>query len=1131
MRNGFDTEKDLSQVNPQTPEPELTPRQNKIYRNLQDIGPEIAAFYLDGVKILQNKELKTAANLLAHVAREIDGGLRDVLAERRKEELEFVICTPDDETLRCEKKGEGTIKFDINTPGTVKLIYKKIARHKPSILQSLDIDEPSPIAKKWIEVTGRFNKFAHRHGTWKSPRNREEFEHLWYDFEEVLADLVGSYLNLLKRVDRILAYKAPTDEIIETLPNLLQSEARRAYFFRELKHPAWLKPLKDAGWFDPDENPLPYESPDTWGYYRIPVWYALAYLETIANHPERPIDLLVDIVNAIVDYAKDTGKGIENHRTNQRIIQIIGKLPIDRIESKHITFMATVLKSSGEWVSMEIGETILPKFLKEGKKELILDLLKVMFEAKVVNGWIRPAMKEYWLKEAIKQQEQAISELCGFEAAQITLAQIRSLVDEGVHSFDFIERIETEPSYGPQQRYDELLVSFTCRLFHLASPDRIAETVKSLLKEGVAAEHDYQDGKGSPAIFARIALNAITHHYDHLKRLFWEWEGNPLEEYKLKPQLYQLIQTHCLNFNEGEIDQILHWIESHQYYIVLLAKNDEEHTKIAALYKREWLTALLDTGNEKVSTAYRRYKQINPVKIENPGLSRSIKIGSEEVNVMTVAKLSEMSNAEIAQYLNDFQEKQYWADSTPHRLLEALRECVKANPQRFTDGLQSFQSVRYQYQHSILFGLLHAWRDKRKFDWSALLEFIYQILSSEQFWTERAEEPFNYRNRIISTTADLVSEGTRDDKHAFDPQLLLAAEKILIVLVEHIEPGVSTLKNLHLDVLNSLRGRVFSAMVDYALRYARINNAEQGIRWPRAIREDFTKRLDRSVEPSFEFSFTLGNSLPYLLYLDEEWVTDNIARIFPKQDESHWKAAFSGYLFCPRIFEYCYSLLKKRGDYQRALNTDFEDQKVLDKLIAHVCTGWIEDDETLDDKTSLIYQLINSDNPKLLSEMVHFFWKQQDNTSDKVKPKVRQAWRTLIEVISPNSAKAEYQGLLSSLSGWLRLIDRIDTETLEWLKLSAKYIKRGFDSTSFVKALRAHVPQTPREVGMLYLEMLNNKVYPNSPLTDIQETIRILYNQGYKKEADEICELYAAAGPDAKVALDLLRPLWEEYQN
>ena len=225
------------------------------------------------------------------------------------------------------------------------------------------------------------------------------------------------------------------------------------------------------------------------------------------------------------------------------------------------------------------------------------------------------------------------------------------------------------------------------------------------------------------------------------------------------------------------------------------------------------------------------------------------------------------------------------------------------------------------------------------------------------------------------------------------------------------------------------------------------------------------------------------------------------------------------------ISEDLYSLLKKRGYYQKALNTDFADQKVLGKLIKHVCTGWIEDNETLNDETSLIYQLINSGNPKLLSEMVDFFWRQQDNTPDKVKSKVRPAWRALIEVLSQNSSKAEYQEILSSLSGWLELIDKIDEETLKWLKLSAKHVERGFNSASFVEALRKHVSQTPKEVGVIYLEMLNNEVYPDYPPTDIQETIRILYNQGYKKEADEICNLYAAAG------FDFLRSLYEEYQN
>ena len=1113
MNNEFEMEKDLSQVSPQTSEPELTPRQNKIYRNLQDIGPEIAAFYLDGVKILRADNFETAPYLLAHITREIDGGLRDILSS-------------DEDKAKIQK---GLTKEVLTKIGDYSTL-KKYKGHIASILAALRIDDVDVLsnpddanirfAVRWIEVAPKLVDFVHRHGPWKPPRSREAFEHLWYDFEEVLADLVGSYLNLLSRLDRILAYKAPTDDIIGTLPNLLKSDARRAYFFRELKYPTWLESLNKEGWFNPEKNPLPYEVPDSPGYYRTPVWYALEYVEKVANHPERPVDLLVDIVNAMVDYTNDAGERIKNDSTNRRLIKIIGTFPINRIEPKHITFMSTALKYG--WVSREIGETILPRFLKEGKKGLTLDLLKVMFDAKVVNHRIRPLMEEYWLKEAVKQQEQAISELCGFEAAQIVLTQIRTLVVEDVHSFDLIERIEVEPSYGRRQRYAELLVSFTCRLFHLVSRDSIEKTVKSLLKERGAAERDYQDAKGSSAIFGRIALNAITHHYHDLKELFWKWKGNPLEEYELKPQLYQLIETHCLDFDESEVGQILHWIESYRYYVVL-TEESKESAKVAALYKREWLTALLKTGDEKAAAAYQKYERINPVKIESPGLSRSIKIGYEEMNVMTVAELSEMSNAGIAQYLNDSQEKKFWADSI-HGLIKTLRECVAANPRRFTDDLQPFQGVRYQYQHSILSGLLNAWSDKREFDWKASFEFIHQIFSSEQFWTEHFEEPPNYRDWIISTTADLVVEGTGNDKHAFDVHLLPLAEKILMVLVKKVEPSVFTLEDLSSEVLDSVRSKVFSAMVQYALRYARINNPKQEIRWPRAIREDFTKRLDRSVEPSFEFSFMLGHYLPNLLYLDEEWVVDNIDRIFSKRDASHWEATFSGYLSCSLTSEYLYSLLKKRKDYQKALNTDFADPKVLSKLVEHVCTGWIEDNETLNNG-SLIYQLINNSNPDLLSEMVDFFWRQQYNTPDKVKSKVKLAWRALIEILPPKSAEAEYREILGSLSGWIGLIDRIDAETLKWLKLSAKYVERGFDSASFVEALREHVPQTPREVGMIYLEMLNNKVYPDYAPTDIQETVRILYNQGYKEEADKICNLYAAAG------FDFLRSLYGEYQN
>ena len=72
MNDGFDDELDSSQLPSERVGrgPELNARQRAIYQGLKDIGEEIEAFYLDGLKILQDDNLQTAAYLLAHIARE-----------------------------------------------------------------------------------------------------------------------------------------------------------------------------------------------------------------------------------------------------------------------------------------------------------------------------------------------------------------------------------------------------------------------------------------------------------------------------------------------------------------------------------------------------------------------------------------------------------------------------------------------------------------------------------------------------------------------------------------------------------------------------------------------------------------------------------------------------------------------------------------------------------------------------------------------------------------------------------------------------------------------------------------------------------------------------------------------------
>ena len=1113
MKNEFNKGQDLSQpsVRPQNRSLELSPRQSEIHRNLQAIGPEIAAFYLSGVKVLQDDDLETSSYLLAHIAREIEGGLRDVLSTDQE-----------------KRQIQGQLKkADLGN-------FSERRGHIASILAALGIDDlGDPLAKKWISVATQFHEFAHRHGAWEAPRAKEVFVPLWHEFEEVLMDLVGNHFNFLNRVDRLLAYEKPTKEIIRTLPNLLKSEIRYAYFFQKLDSPIWLKPLKDAGWFHPDRQPTSQEVPDQPVYF----WHALGYVEKVADHTqkapcEETFSVLANIVNTIVNYTNDTEASIASGHTDSQVIKIICALPIERIEARYITFIGVALKSRVETtlVHSAIGETVLPKLLDEGAKELTLLLLEDMLDAEVIHGNIRAVMEEYWLWDALQKHEQTIAELCGIEAVQIACARIRALINEGAYSFNVIRKIDSAPSDYPDRRYAELLVGFTSSILRAIKFDNsIEEIVKDLLQEGLAVTYNDPVKKEAQAIFGRIALTAATHHYENLKHLFWEWEGNPLENIGLKPELYHLIQTNCQAFEESEIGRILDWIESAQYMVS--ADDFETRAKVIAYRKREWLSALMETGNEEIVSAYQKYEQINPAKLEHPGLLWWTEVGWGYTSPITVDVLSGMSNAQIVEFLNNFKQNVIAGPSEPSEegLRETLEEYVAANPQQFTDELQSFYDVQLQYQYSLLQGFLRAWRDRKKFDWAKVLNFIDRIFSLEQFWSKHQETRFDYRNWILSATAELIEAGTADDEQAFDIQLLPLAEKILLILVGKIESEGTVIAghtvDLPLTFLNSVKGKTFTAMIDYALRFARTNNIEQSSRWPLSIKKDFTNRLDRSIEPSIGFSFALGAYLPNLLHLDKEWVISNIDNIFPQQDENYWQVAFSGYLFYSDIREELYYLLKAHGHYQKGLDTDFTNTEVQERLVEHICTGWVEGSETLNDKTSLIYQLINSENPNLLSHLVHFFWRQRDNLPEKMNAKVRPTWRALYESLSQKDDVEKYGEVLSRLSGWVALVDKIDAEVLKWLKMSTQYIRGLTDSAFFVEDLLPHATKTPAEVGDIYLGMLMHNIYPYHDQEHIQGIVRVLYRTGYKEVADRICNLYGAAG------FNFLRALYDENRN
>ena len=119
----------------------------------------------------------------------------------------------------------------------------------------------------------------------------------------------------------------------------------------------------------------------------------------------------------------------------------------------------------------------------------------------------------------------------------------------------------------------------------------------------------------------------------------------------------------------------------------------------------------------------------------------------------------------------------------------------------------------------------------------------------EHFWTEQEVKGSKYRNQILADAAELIVVGTNDDDCAFDPKFLPLVEQILLILVEKAESSRIIQEDPCSTFLNSSKGMVFWAMMEYTLRLARIKNTKRmDFRWPQAIRADFNKRLDKSID-------------------------------------------------------------------------------------------------------------------------------------------------------------------------------------------------------------------------------------------------------------------------------------------
>jgi len=890
-----------------------TPRQERIYGRLGKIGPGPAAFYKDACGHMTQQPLyESTTHLVAHLLREIESGLRQVLAT---------------------VSNEGVIKEEKDA-------------HKRSILgilKGLEIAESHPVAQAWLSFPS-LSRHAHR-DAFAAPRPLdEEFRRLW-DKMELILDLVlekfeEHYVIWIVKAEKLAKKVKPTNPDARMLRTQLpNNEVVLRHFFATLDDPDWLPPLVHEGFFK--EPPAPVEDLEN-GRVTYSVWHQSRFLIRMAPVvPDRVLELILTIPETA------------NFLIHQDFAEASLELPP--------AFAAKLLPKIKHWLdvgrtrgqlNLKLGE-LLKVLAEDGQSAAALELSHLLLDfVATPNSAGEPVIRFPTAQPDVRYYEQVLTKKFPSVVVKIGEPAFELLCDvlenaillssplgrpRQPEDWSNIWRRSIQMDWGVTTDGKPLLVSAirdTADLLAKADPHSVSRLVKSLRKR-------------RRRIFRRLAHHLLRLHpqsdmvdvertlvsrgmLDPSRRGEWNEYSMLLRDcFKLLSPEKQ--RTIVRWIDEGpNVTRFKRWFERAHHR----APTGDQIQQVAKIWKKKRMDLISKDLSDELKSDFASLVAIatapeetkpSPEAVEGPWIySGSLKV--KEIEVLSVD--------EIANFLNTWQSAGDRMSPTEEGLDAELTHVIAEQPERFAEEAQKFQGVRATYVNAIADGFQEALRGGQRFDWAPLIELLkWVVQQSQQFKAPPqnliADEWYWARNSI----ARLISKGFQTKTAGIPFACRTEVWKVLEALCsappaietkvgpESLEefPGGSGTKQ-------SVSPEPLLAAMRYAVwvkQHAESQATEQSARSWFTEMPEFYKTLEdvlsHNIAPSVHAAF--GEQLVLLAVLDEKWFLQHLTDILPEDSERRalWNAAWNAFLFHwrpgPRLFEIL------RGQYLRAIES------------------------------------------------------------------------------------------------------------------------------------------------------------------------------------------------------------------
>ena len=535
---------------------------------------------------------------------------------------------------------------------------------------------------------------------------------------------------------------------VAALDLLEQGEEYAAYFFKKATGLVWFDALRERGHFDPSRNPKPKEAREK-GFFTIPQWPALDYLERISHDAAKPenrdyAEKLMGVIRSVTRPA-DAGHRADNYRTWWYFTKILCILPTEVISTEDIDMFRDWLHSAFDTtlVGSEIGRSLLPRLLGSTNEddwwkaarlvEIATEIRWVerRYQNETVDQEPRTAVDGHWLREMFAKNATTLGVKCGRQTIEVLRARLAEVVArEGEDEYSYIWRPAIE-SHGQNQDFRRLRGILVSALRDVAlSYAKAAARETSMLAIRMLLSDDLQ-------IVRRLGLYVVNETYENHGELFWEVLNIELFATNYTHELYMLLEKRFKQFSPQGQERVIALIEG-------LSAEDREgidRELLTRSIRLKWLHAIKGNGNQHADHLYDEYLKTVKYVPEHPEFASYVKSGFVgEVSPISSEKILSMDVPSIVTYLREFEGPGGWRAPSEQGLADALRSAVKQDPGKFEEQLGAFADVGVPYLHAILSAFEELSGEKKPVNWKRILEFCLSVVESERFWAEPDQE-------------------------------------------------------------------------------------------------------------------------------------------------------------------------------------------------------------------------------------------------------------------------------------------------------------------------------------------------------------------------------------------------------